>query len=66
MQVALNSRVAIEQAKGVLSARLDIDTDEAFELLRARSRSSRRRLTEIAEDVAAGYWEAYVYEPPPA
>jgi GAF domain-containing protein len=64
LQVALNSRVAIEQAKGVLSARLGIGTDEAFELLRTHSRSSRLRLTEIAEDVASGYWEAYVSDPP--
>lgn len=60
LQVALNSRVTIEQAKGVLSARLDISTHEAFELLRSRARSTRRRLTEIAEEVARGDWTAHV------
>jgi GAF domain-containing protein len=64
LQVALDSRVILEQAKGALSARLNISPGEAFELLRTRARSSRRRLTDIAEDVAAGYWEAYVSDPP--
>jgi GAF domain-containing protein len=59
LQTALNSRVVIEQAKGVLSTRLDISTHEAFEMLRSRSRSMRRRLTEVAEEVARGNWEAF-------
>jgi GAF domain-containing protein len=64
LQVALNSRIAIEQAKGVLSTRLDISAQEAFELLRSRSRSMRRRLTEVAEDVAQGNWEAFAADLP--
>jgi GAF domain-containing protein len=60
LQVALNSRIAIEQAKGVLSARLDKTTDEAFEVLRLHARSARRRLTEVAEEVASGDWTAFV------
>ena len=51
LQTALNSRVMIEQAKGVLAARLDVGTDEAFELLRGRAREDRRRLVEVAEEV---------------
>jgi GAF domain-containing protein len=51
LQIALNSRIAIEQAKGALSNRLDIGTDEAFAMLRDRARSSRRRLVEVAEEV---------------
>lgn len=51
LQIALNSRVAIEQAKGALANKLEIGTDEAFALLRNRARSTRRRLVEVAHDV---------------
>jgi hypothetical protein len=51
LQSALTSRVVIEQAKGVLAARLDVGMEEAFERLRRRSRDDRRRLVEIAEEV---------------
>ena len=51
LQSALTSRVVIEQAKGVLAARLDVDMGEAFERLRKRSRDDRRRLVEVAEEV---------------
>jgi transcriptional regulator with GAF, ATPase, and Fis domain len=51
LQSALTSRVVIEQAKGVLAARLDLEMDEAFERLRKRSRDHRRRLVEVAEEV---------------
>ena len=51
LQSALNSRVVIEQAKGVLATRLDIDMGQAFDLLRKRSRDERRRLVEVAEEV---------------
>jgi GAF domain-containing protein len=61
LQTALNSRVAIEQAKGALSNQLDIGTDEAFVLLRDRARGTRRRLVDVAEDVvragADAAWE---------
>jgi GAF domain-containing protein len=64
LQVALNSRTIIEQAKGVLAARLDVSTDEAFEVLRSRARSTRRHLTEVADEVANGKWTAFVGDPP--
>jgi AmiR/NasT family two-component response regulator len=51
LQVALNSRIAIEQAKGVIATRLGIGPEQAFELLRERARSSRRRLVEVATEV---------------
>lgn len=62
LQHALDSRVVIEQAKGALSARLDISTPEAFELLRTHSRTTRRRLGEVAYEVASGNWDAFVRE----
>jgi len=51
LQSALTSRVVIEQAKGVLATRLEIEMEEAFELMRKRSRDERRRLVEVAEEV---------------
>jgi AmiR/NasT family two-component response regulator len=55
LQTALNSRVVIEQAKGALSRHLGISTEEAFEILRSRARSTRRRLSDVAADVAQGH-----------
>jgi GAF domain-containing protein len=51
LQAALTSRVIIEQAKGVLATRLEIEMDQAFELMRKRSRDERRRLVEVSEEV---------------
>jgi transcriptional regulator with GAF, ATPase, and Fis domain len=54
LQQALNSRVAIEQAKGMLAERLRITTDAAFELLRAHARNHNLRLSDLARDIADG------------
>ena len=54
LQDALNSRVAIEQAKGVLAAQAGLGMDEAFLQLRGYARAHQRLLTEVAEDVVAG------------
>ncbi len=54
LQGALNSRVAIEQAKGVLAERFSLDMDQAFQLLRTQARSQNRRLAELAGAVANG------------
>jgi hypothetical protein len=53
LQHALESRVVIEQAKGVVAARLEIPVDEAFELLRRTARNERTKLREIADEVVA-------------
>ena len=47
LQVALDSRVLIERAKGTLATRLDIDHDEAFALIRQRSRDQNRPLRDV-------------------
>jgi transcriptional regulator with GAF, ATPase, and Fis domain len=52
LQTALNSRVIIEQAKGVLAERHQITVDEGFRLLREYSRSRNRLLSDVARDVA--------------
>ena len=51
LQVALNSRVLIEQAKGVIAHRHDVDMDEAFRVLRTYARTNRVRLVETARGV---------------
>lgn len=48
LQGALNSRITVEQAKGVLSALRDVDTDQAFNLMRTHARENRRRLRDVA------------------
>lgn len=49
LQVALNSRVIIGQARGVLAGRLRVTPDEAFVILRryARDRSRRRKSSSL-------------------
>jgi len=54
LQTALNSRVLIEQAKGVLAERLHLDVADAFTLLRNSARSRNRRLSELAQAVVDG------------
>jgi ANTAR domain/GAF domain len=54
LQGALNSRIAIEQAKGMLAERLHLDMGQAFELLRGQARIQNRRLAELAAAVAVG------------
>lgn len=53
LEHALASRVAIEQAKGVLSERLGIGVDAAFAVLRYAARGSRRRIHDLAAEVVA-------------
>ena len=48
LQHALDSRVVIEQAKGVLAERFGLEIPEAFELLRRSARNNRMRLRELA------------------
>ena len=54
LQAALEHRWLIEQAKGVLMGREQLDAQAAFERLRGAARSSTRRLADVAKDVTAG------------
>jgi GAF domain-containing protein len=54
LQAALEHRWLIEQAKGVVMGREQVDAQAAFERLRGAARSSTRRLADVAKDVTAG------------
>jgi GAF domain-containing protein len=54
LQTALNSRVLIEQAKGMVAERLHLDLAEAFALLRGSARSHNRRLSDLAQAIVDG------------
>jgi GAF domain-containing protein len=51
LQAALNSRIVIEQAKGVLAEQAHVEMDVAFELLRGFARTNNRRLADVARDL---------------
>ena len=53
MRIAMDSRAVIEQAKGVLMAQQQVDAEQAFEILRAASQRSNRKLRDIAVGVVA-------------
>lgn len=54
LQTALNSRILIEQAKGVLAERLGVDAASAFTVMRRYARDHNRRLGEVAASVVEG------------
>jgi transcriptional regulator with GAF, ATPase, and Fis domain len=54
LQAALNSRIVIEQAKGVIAERRSLDMDQSFTLLRSTARTNNRRLSELARAVVEG------------
>src|ERR1700744_3677421 len=58
LQGALNSRVVIEQAKGMLAERLGLDMGKAFDLLRSQARGQNRRVAELAGAGAGGAEDA--------
>ena len=51
LQRALNTRIVVEQAKGVLSERGGIPMGQTFELLRSYARSHNLKLSELAQSV---------------
>jgi GAF domain-containing protein len=51
---ALNSRIVIEQAKGMVSEREGLDMERSFAMLRNHARNHNLRLADVASDVIAG------------
>jgi GAF domain-containing protein len=63
LQHALNSRVVIEQAKGVLAERLGLGMAAAFDALRTYARSHNTRVSELALSVVAGQFDTSQLRP---
>lgn len=57
LQTALNTRILIEQAKGMVAERAGISVDEAFTTMRLHARNSNRKLTDVAAAVTRGEFE---------
>jgi hypothetical protein len=53
LQSALDTRIVIEQAKGVFAERLGCEPAAAFSILRRMARSERLKLHELAAKVVA-------------
>ena len=54
LQIALDSRVVIEQAVGMLAERFDLSVGDAFVLLRRAARDSRSELRGLAMQLTQG------------
>ncbi|MGW5351307.1 GAF and ANTAR domain-containing protein [Streptomyces sp. NPDC004031] len=54
LQTALDTRVPVEQAKGLLAERFHISVDAAFDLLRTHARAQRLRVADLALALLAG------------
>lgn len=54
LQFALDSRIVIEQAKGIISERHKIGVSEAFELLRRHARNNHLKLHDVSAHVVRG------------
>jgi response regulator NasT len=55
LQEAFARRATIERANGILMERHTVDADRAFALLRGHSRSSNRKLIDVANAVLDGH-----------
>ena len=51
LQTALDSRLVIEQAKGMISGEFGIDIDSAYQLLRSHARNSNLKLSEVSQAI---------------
>ncbi len=63
LQQALNSRIVIEQAKGIISESLRTDMEDAFRLLRTYARSNNLRLSDVAARTAEKSLSASAFAP---
>ncbi len=66
LSYALNSRIVIEQAKGIIAERAAIGLSEAFDRLRDYARNHNLRLTEVAHAAAEGTLDPDAWSSPGA
>jgi AmiR/NasT family two-component response regulator len=55
LEGAFGRRAVTERAKGILMERHQVDEQRAFELLRAQSRNTGRKLVEVAASIVEGH-----------
>ncbi len=63
---ALNSRIVIEQAKGIIAEREGLNMEHAFTALRNHARYHNLRLVDVARDVIDGTLAASALDRPPS
>ncbi len=64
LQQALNDRLTIEQAKGVLAERSGLDIEQAFSTMRNHARNHNLKLVDVARHIIDGTLEASALDPP--
>ena len=58
LETALQTRIVIEQAKGIVSRTLDVSVEQAFDLLRKSARDGGIKLQDLAARIVAGRADA--------
>ena len=66
LSLALNSRIVIEQAKGMLAERKGLNMEQAFSALRLYARNNNLRLVDVANGIISGLLEAAAFDTPVA
>jgi len=66
LQYALDSRIIIEQAKGMVAEHAHIDMPAAFERIRGRARNTNSKLTDLAADIVEGRLDLDTLTTPPS
>lgn len=61
---ALNTRIVIEQAKGMVAEHSGLDLEAAFHRLRHHARNRNRRLADVARDIVEGALDADALDRP--
>jgi AmiR/NasT family two-component response regulator len=54
LEHALDSRITIEQAKGIVAERYGLEVDEAFQLIRQAARTNRMKLYDLVAAIRPG------------
>lgn len=63
LQHALNSRIVLEQAKGMLAERSGLQMSDAFELMRTYARGHGQKLSDVAARIIDGTFVGVVDRP---